>query len=448
VETAEETGRILALRQQVKTGNRDGEQLEGSVRKLATQAGTETDALRLPRHLTARARRLLHQGRDLLDRLRGLAADPLLADNQAGPLAIRYRQTVAMADTALRMVQSYPDSASAQIKLCEGLEATLDVLDERLAALVASLAEQRQESFAVEQLARLLGDLAAGRVVDLQSFTLLADALLTDASDAGPVHFYQANPADAVRLIACHGLITAQVVARLGRHDPELRGLVREAVIAALVHDAGMLKLEPEIWLHPRPLTEAERRVVESHTHAGAQLANRLLPGGTWLAEAAANHHERLDGTGYPAGLRELQLSPLVRLLTVCDVYAALCQPRPHRPAIEPRTALTDTLLLAEKGLLDHQAAERLLQMAFYPVGTVVELGDGTLARVVANHPLRGDLMTPARPVVAVLTDAAGQPLPLPRYLDLAQAEGRAIVRTLPPSEGRQVLEQRHLEAA
>ena len=56
------------------------------------------------------------------------------------------------------------------------------------------------------------------------------------------------------------------------------------------------------------------------------------------------------------------------------------CEPlttRPHRPARETRTALTDTLLLAEQGLLDRKAAELLLLLSFYPVGTAVEMGDG-----------------------------------------------------------------------
>src|SRR5207302_2281552 len=119
--------------------------------------------------------------------------------------------------------------------------------------------------------------------------------------------------------------------------------------------------------------------------------------------------------TGYPDGRRELQLTALPRLLAVGDVYAALCCPRPHRPARETRTALTDTLLLAEQGALDRYHAERLLQLSFYPVGSVVELADGAVGVVVATHMSRRDLTTPARPVVALLTDSQGQRLPLPR---------------------------------
>src|SRR5262249_52141753 len=153
----------------------------------------------------------------------------------------------------------------------------------------------------------------------------------------------------------------------------------------------------------------------------GAELIQRLLPGGTWLMEAISGHHERLDGTGYPLGLREGQLASLTRLLAVCDVYAALCTPRPQRGALDTRTALTDTLLLAERGFLDRYPAERLVQLSFYPIGTVVELADGAVGVVVATHTSRRDLTTPARPVVALLTDTQRRVSPVPQHVDLAE---------------------------
>src|SRR5262249_25400662 len=160
----------------------------------------------------------------------------------------------------------------------------------------------------------------------------------------------------------------------------------------------------------------------------------------------AADHHERLDGTGYPAGLRDTQIAPLARLLTVCDVYAALATPRPHRPAAEPRTALTDTLVLADAGPPDPYYAERLLCLSFYPVGSVVELADGAVAVVIAAPVGRGDLETPARPVVALLTDSANHLFATPQPLDLAQGEGRSIVRALKPAERRDLLGKQYPE--
>ena len=168
----------------------------------------------------------------------------------------------------------------------------------------------------------------------------------------------------------------------------------------------------------------------------------RLLPAlrtpadAALLSEAAGHHHERRDGTGYPDGLREQQVSPLTRLLAVCDVYAAGCCSR-LTVRRETRTALTDVLLLAEQGSLDSHFAERLLQLSFYPAGAVVELADGAVAVVAAPQSPRRELNAPARPVVALLIDADNHFLPAPRYVDLAQCDSHSIVRTLPPAERR-----------
>jgi HD-GYP domain-containing protein (c-di-GMP phosphodiesterase class II) len=210
----------------------------------------------------------------------------------------------------------------------------------------------------------------------------------------------------------------------------------------------GLLAIPAEILVQPDPLDDAQRRLLESHVQIGADRVRQLLPDGDWLTDAVAGHHERLDGTGYPGGLREMHISSLARLLAVCDVYAALCCPRPYRPARETRTALTDTLLQAEQGLLDREHAERLLLLSFYPVGTAVELADGSLGVVVATHRGRRELNNAARPVVVLLTDTQGQPLAGPRPLDLAQCLNRSIVRSLSAVERRSLLGLRFPEWA
>jgi hypothetical protein len=102
----------------------------------------------------------------------------------------------------------------------------------------------------------------------------------------------------------------------------------------------------------------------------------------------------------------------------------------------------------ADRGALDRGAAERLLQIAFYPVGTVVELSDGSVARVVAVHPPRADVHSPARPVVQLLVDDRGGALPSPDTLDLNQCVGRAVVRALPIAQRRRLLTDRYPEWA
>ncbi len=363
---------VRVLERKVAAGAQQSALLEGTLR---TRSGGDGHAL--PTQLTARAGRVLRQCRELVGQLRALADEPLLLD-AGDPLAAYYRETAGMTDTVLRLVQSFPEAPSAQIRLCEGLEVILHTVADRLAAVDGGLNQRHRDAGRLDTLTELLTDLSTGSgAADTKAFLALAEAVLEDANQALPLRFFEGDPLRPARFAAAHSLNVAQVIARLTRQDLEWRHKPLEPIVAALVHDAGMAFVPAEVLAHPGSLTDEQRRLVEAHTVGGAEAVSRLFPGQPYLCDVTAAHHERLDGTGYPAGLRDQQLRPLVRLLAVCDVYSALCVARPWRPALDTRTALTDTLLLAENGALDREQAERLLQLSFYPVGSVVELADG-----------------------------------------------------------------------
>ncbi len=345
-----------------------------------------------------------------------------------------------MIDTALRTVALLPDSVSVQMHLCRGLEVTLEEVAGRIRVLMSGDERRRSQDEQIISLASVLTALAAGQAVDIAVLRGQADQVLAETRECEPLLFLEADPHDVPRFIACHSLTVARVLARVVRHDNELRQRALEGVVSALVHDVGMLNVPSSVLAHPDVLDSEQRRLMEAHTAAGAEQLAALFPEVPWLAETTAAHHERLDGTGYPDGLKGNNIRPLSRLLAVCDVYAAMCVNRPHRPARATRTALADTLLLAEQGQLDSHFAECLLSLSFYPIGSVVELAHGAIGVVVATPGPHADLNSPSRPVVALLTDGQGTPLARPHHIDLAQTDSHSIVRLLPPNERNEVL--------
>jgi hypothetical protein len=398
----------------------------------------------LPRQLTARARRVVEQGRELLHALRHLGAGSPCT-RPGGTLAGLYRETSAITETALRLVQFLPDSVSGQMHLCEGLEAIFAAVAQKLQALTTAVRLRQEEDSRIEHLADLLQRVHAGEPLGLTPFVQVAEVILHEVEQGVPLRFLDqpapegiVNQSWVARAVACHALTLAPLVARLIRLDGNLRGRALDAVLCALLMDVGMLSVSPAIYFSPQVLDDEGRRQVEAHAPGGAARLRELAPEAGWLAEAALNHHERLDGTGYPDGVGEMSLHPLVRLLAVADVYAALAAARAYRPALQRRTALTEVLLLAEKGLLDGQQAERLLSLGFYPPGCVVEMADGALARVIAAG------RQPARPVVLVLADNRGKLLPQPHPIDLSECEGHSIVRELSDRERRELFALRY----
>lgn len=454
-----------SLPDRVESGSQRTELLQRAIRQLnGCDAATPT----LPVQLTARARRLLEEGRTLVADLRQLGQDPLMlgmasasdaAHGAKDPLQAAFHETVAMTDSALRLVQAFPDTPSQQLRLCAGLEGILTSVRERLQSLRRALETRGKIVRQVETLADLLQAVAQGKRLELPPFAQLAAEILADARTE-PIRFHAAAPLTTrftahgpeffapTLFVACHSLTTAQVVAWLALRDSDWKLQAQDAVMAALLHDVGMLRVPAEVLAKAGPLDDAERRIIEAHPCVGAEMVQASMPHAAGLVHAIASHHERLDGTGYPMGLKQDQIAALPRFLAAADVYAALGAARPHRPAQDPRSALTDTLLLGEKGLLDRHYTAQLMRLSFYPTGSVVELADGTLGMVVANHVGHSELKAVSRPVLAMLTDARGQLLPTPKHIDLALIEGAGIVRTVPESEWHQRLGKRYPEWA
>jgi HD-GYP domain-containing protein (c-di-GMP phosphodiesterase class II) len=155
------------------------------------------------------------------------------------------------------------------------------------------------------------------------------------------------------------GELAGTAVLALGL-PPDEADLARHA---GYLHDLGRLGVPNSIWEKKGPLTAAQWERIRLHPY----LTDRMLSSSNALASigaVAARHHERLDGSGYPHGLTASSLTPSARLVAVADVYAALTEPRPHRPARPPDAAAAVLRGEVRAGRLDGAAAEAVLGAA------------------------------------------------------------------------------------
>jgi len=156
-------------------------------------------------------------------------------------------------------------------------------------------------------------------------------------------------------------LLSVQVGEELGLAPARLR----ELAIGALLHDIGKLSVPNGILQKPAALTGEEFAVIRRHPDWGRELVLQL-GFGPQVARLVSDHHERLDGSGYPRGLRETELDLETRVLMVCDVYDALLSTRVYREAWTPERALG--LLRGEAGTaLDPRSVEALERVVARP---------------------------------------------------------------------------------
>jgi HD-GYP domain-containing protein (c-di-GMP phosphodiesterase class II) len=203
-----------------------------------------------------------------------------------------------------------------------------------------------------------------GHVLELGAFVVISAALASDLIRATPSHALR-SAIDVRNVVteeeALLGAWVARLLARLAVKDSSTRehtrrvaqltvqvgqelglrgGRLRGLAVAALLHDVGKLQVPDAILRKAAPLTGPEFAVIKRHPSDGAALLAHI---GGFAEETplVRGHHERLDGSGYPDGLRGAELSLEVRILGVCDVYDALTSERVYRHAYSQCQALT-----------------------------------------------------------------------------------------------------------
>ena len=175
---------------------------------------------------------------------------------------------------------------------------------------------------------------------------------------------------------------------------------IKNIAMGALLHDIGKVRVESELILKPGKLTFEERKRVEKHPSYGYELLEAIEGLSYTTKQIILLHHEKLDGSGYPYGLRGIEIPPYVRIVTVCDMYDAMTTDRVYRNKMPIYRAL-DILMAEAIYRIDPKVYSVLLNnIAVYPVGTGIVLSDGRIGVVMKYRH-----KNPARPIVRVLNN-------------------------------------------
>ena len=156
-----------------------------------------------------------------------------------------------------------------------------------------------------------------------------------------------------VHSLAVSGMMT--LLARSLEMDEQTTGILG---VAGMLHDIGKLLIPNEILTKPGKLTDQERLVIRNHPEAGCRLLQTYPDLPPVVLDICRLHHEALDGSGYPLGLKQKDLSVPVRLSTVCDVFEALTSVRPYKRPWTSTEALN--WMFARPHLFDRKMVIRL----------------------------------------------------------------------------------------
>ncbi|OBG56048.1 LuxR family transcriptional regulator [Mycobacterium sp. E188] len=176
----------------------------------------------------------------------------------------------------------------------------------------------------------------------------------------------------------------SRAVARLAGDAARAAGVDADAVAltrrAGHVHDLGRIGVSNQIWSREGPLTASEFERVRLHPYLTVRILNQV-PGLRQLAEVAGNHHECLDGSGYPRGLAGSALGLPDRILAAAVCYQSACEPRPYREQMSPDAAARRLRGRARAGELESVAVEAVLHAAGQPAQRPKMRPDGLTPR-------------------------------------------------------------------
>lgn len=156
--------------------------------------------------------------------------------------------------------------------------------------------------------------------------------------------------------------------------------------IAGLLHDVGKSKIPNDLLNKAGRLTDEEFALMKQHSLLGYRILQDKKELSKPILLGVLQHHEKINGKGYPLGVTAEQINPYAKIISVADIYDALVTERPYKKAFTQRDAVE--LLMSMTDELDIDAMRSFLgSVILYPVGSNVQLSNGETARVVENNP-------------------------------------------------------------
>ncbi|WP_042222671.1 HD-GYP domain-containing protein [Oceanobacillus manasiensis] len=173
-----------------------------------------------------------------------------------------------------------------------------------------------------------------------------------------------------------------------------------EIGVGAMLHDIGKMFIDPNILQKPDKLTDEEFEIIKGHTQVGFDYLRKHPYIPTVISHCAFQHHERLDGSGYPRGIQESEIHPYAKVIGIADVFDAVTSSRVYRDAMLPHEGL-EILYAGAVNLFDKEMIEAFKRsVVAYPNGLTIELSDGRIGVVIRQNSNLCD-----RPVVRILEE-------------------------------------------
>ena len=269
---------------------------------------------------------------------------------------------------------------------------------------------------AKEMIASVFEDARMGQTVEVDALVPLVDEIMNSLSRNPVALICLARLKTADDYTFMHSISVCGLMVSLARQLGLSAEQAREAGMGGLLHDLGKTTSPQHMLNKPGKLTNEEFAEIKQHATEGYKI---LLDGSGFtevVTDICLHHHEKIDGSGYPEGLRGDQISLYAKMSAVCDVYDAITSNRPYKSAWDPAEAIRS---MAEwNGHFDPVVFQAFVKrIGIYPAGSLIRLASGKLGVVIEQNE-----QTLLKPRVKVFFSTKSQAYIKPEIIDLARS--------------------------
>ena len=203
---------------------------------------------------------------------------------------------------------------------------------------------------------------------------------------------------------------------------------------AALLHEIGMIRLPPQLYMSQKQLSGKERQAISAHTVLGFKILKQISFSMS-VCLAVLECRENVDGSGYPRKLTSEKISLYAKVIMVAGSYSAMTSKRPYRDSMDGHNAILE--MLQQRGkMYDETVLKALIaNLSIYPIGTHVQLADGTRGMVVDTNAENA-----RAPLVRIISGPSGEVYAEQPVVDTASDPERRVVRALSAERGAAVM--------
>ncbi len=239
------------------------------------------------------------------------------------------------------------------------------------------------------------------------------------------------------RSLTAHALDTCILSLVVAIESGVEQPMLEQVGIGALLHDAGYVRLPRNLVRKREECTGQDKTLLEQHCQLSVTLLSEHPGMPEDVLRIVREHHERADGSGYPAGIGNDQISRHAQIVGIVNYYDGMVSRHGSRPAMIPHDAVRQLFLAGERGQFEKSLVELMIRsIGVYPVGSLVKLNTGEQAVVIGANPQQR-----LKPLVKITTDPQGGSYTTPLEVDLAMPSPdrtvRTVLRVLDPTRER-----------